>query len=205
MQIFSCFIAHDAHGLLVVISSLLLIVAALFLLGSLGLLPPDTTWSPAAEWTGQRKVDVLLAVESDHKAGNVDDLLANADMALLDENTGMVDGFGETELVDTGLQATLQEILDFQGEHVIELHAGFVEDTDTDEAADECVTFEETFGVFLVEGEQLTGRTTNFRQSELDAPHFSLVAQTIFANDLEFGIETSGLEWSTRDLVGLRV
>ena len=68
----------------------------------------------------------------------------------------MVDGLGETELVDASLQATLQEILNLQGQHVIELHAGFVEDTDTDETANEGVTFEEALGVLFVEGEQLT-------------------------------------------------
>lgn len=77
-------------------------------------------------------------------------------MPLPDENTGVVDGLGEAELVDASLEAALQEILNLKGKHVIELHAGLVEHTDTDETANERITFEETLGVLLVESEKLT-------------------------------------------------
>jgi hypothetical protein len=97
-----------------------------------------------------------LRVEANNERRDVDDLLANTDVSLADENTSVVDRLGETELVDTSLQTTLQEIFNLQGQHVIELHAGLVEDTNTDETANEGVSFEESLGVLLVEGEQLT-------------------------------------------------
>ena len=87
------------------------------------------------------------------------------DVTLLDQDTSVVDGLSETELVDTGLQTTLQEVLDVQGQDVIELHARLVEDTNTDQTANQGITFEETLGVLLVEGEELTKRavsTPNF-------------------------------------------
>ena len=117
---------------------------------------------------------MLLGVETDDERGDVDDLLADAtttslahfspitstidvtDVALLDQDTGVVDGLGEAELVDAGLETALQEILDLEGKHVIELHAGLVEHTDADETANEGIAFEETLGVLLVEGEKLT-------------------------------------------------
>lgn len=68
----------------------------------------------------------------------------------------MVDGLGKTELVDTGLQTALQEILDTEGKDVIELHARLVKHTDTDQTANEGIAFEETLGVSLIEGEKLT-------------------------------------------------
>jgi hypothetical protein len=77
-------------------------------------------------------------------------------MTLTDEDTRMVDGLGEAELVDAGLQTTLQEVFGLEGEHVIELHAGFVEHTDTDETANEGIAFEQTLWVLLFEGEKLT-------------------------------------------------
>ena len=77
-------------------------------------------------------------------------------MTLLDQNTGVVDGLGQTELVDASLETTLQEVLNLQGQHVIELHAGLIEDTNTDQTANEGIAFEETLGVLLVEGEKLT-------------------------------------------------
>jgi hypothetical protein len=75
---------------------------------------------------------------------------------LLDENTGVMDTLCETELVDAGLETTFQEILNLEGKDVIELHTGFVEHTNTHETANEGVSFEETLGVLLVEGEKLT-------------------------------------------------
>lgn len=77
-------------------------------------------------------------------------------MALADEHTSVVDGLGEAELVHAGLETTLQEILGLQSQHVIELHAGLVEHTDTNQAANERIAFEQTLGVLLVEGKKLT-------------------------------------------------
>jgi len=78
------------------------------------------------------------------------------DVALADEDTSVVDGLGETELVDAGLETALQEVLDLQGQDVIELHAGLVEHTHTDETANEGVTLEEALGVLLVERQERT-------------------------------------------------
>lgn len=81
------------------------------------------------------------------------------DVTLADEDTGVVDGLGKTELVDAGLETTLQEILNLEGQDVIELHAGLVKHTNTYETADEGVSFEETLGVLLVEGQERTAQT----------------------------------------------
>lgn len=99
---------------------------------------------------------MLLGVETDDERGDVDNLLANTDVALADEDTGVVDGLGEAELVDASLKAALHEILDLQGKDVIELHAGLVEHTDTHETANEGIAFEQTLRVLLVEGKKLT-------------------------------------------------
>jgi hypothetical protein len=143
---------HNLVHLLLV----LLLLVTLTALGGLGLLSADTTGTAAAEGRGESKVNVLLGVETDDERRNVDNLLADTDVALADEDTGVVDGLGKTELVDASLEAALQEILDLQGQDVIELHAGLVEDTDTDETANEGIAFEETLGVLLVEGKKLT-------------------------------------------------
>lgn len=64
--------------------------------------------------------------------------------------------FCQTELVDTGLQPSLQEVFHFQGEHVIEPHAGLVEDTDSDKTTNERISFKQTSGVFFIKCEKLT-------------------------------------------------
>lgn len=99
---------------------------------------------------------MLLGVETDNEGGDIDDLLANTDVALANQDTGVVDRLGKTELVDTGLQAALQEILNLQGQDVIELHARLVEDTDTDKTSNQGIAFEKSLGVLLVEGKKLT-------------------------------------------------
>jgi hypothetical protein len=77
-------------------------------------------------------------------------------VALADEHTSVVDGLGKTELVDASLETALQEVLNLEGQDVIELHAGLVEHTDTDETANEGVTLEEALGVFLVKSQERT-------------------------------------------------
>ncbi len=84
------------------------------------------------------------------------------DVSLADEDTSVVDRLGEAELVDASLETALKEVLDLEGKDVIELHAGLVEDTDTNETANKSVTLEETLGVLLVHGEELTERGLEF-------------------------------------------
>lgn len=83
------------------------------------------------------------------------------DVTLLDQDTGVVDGLGETELVDAGLETALQEVLNAEGKNVIKLHARLVEHTDTDQTANQGITFEQTLGVLFVESEQLTIRESS--------------------------------------------
>ena len=78
------------------------------------------------------------------------------DVPLPDQDTGMVDGLGKTQLEDLGLETTFQEIFNLKSQDVIELHAGLVEHTDTNQTANEGISFEETLGVLLVKGKKLT-------------------------------------------------
>jgi hypothetical protein len=149
----TCVQRRCTHLLVILI---LRIITSILLLSRLGLLSPNTTRTSTTEGRAEGEVDVLLRVKTDNERGDVDNLLANTDVTLTDQDTGVVDGLGKTELVDTSLQTALQEILNLQGQHVIELHTGLVEDTNTHETANEGVTFEEALRVLLVEGEQLT-------------------------------------------------
>lgn len=69
---------------------LCIITSFSLLLSSPSFLSPNTTRSPTAKRTRQRKVDMLLAVQSNDKAGHVYDLLSHSDMALPDEDTGVM-------------------------------------------------------------------------------------------------------------------
>jgi hypothetical protein len=83
---------------------------------------------------------VLLGVKSHDERRNVDDLLADSDVSLPDEDSGVVDGLGKTGLEDLGLESSLHEVLGLEGQDVIESHSGLVEDTDSDQSSDQGVT-----------------------------------------------------------------
>lgn len=81
------------------------------------------------------------------------------DVSLSDKNTGVMDGLGQSKSVDAGLKTALQEIFNLKSKHVIELHTGLVEDTNTDKSSNQGVTLEKTLGILLVKGEKLTAAT----------------------------------------------
>lgn len=106
-------------------------------------------------------------------------------MLLADEDASVVDGLGESQLEHLGLEATLEEVLDAQAEHVIELHLLLAEHADAHQASQKGIAFEESLRILLLEREQLSGGLSDLRQRELDAPHLSLVAQTELADQFQ--------------------
>ena len=105
-------------------------------------------------------------------------------MTLPNQYACVVDTLRQAKLENLCLKATLQEILDLEGQDVIETHARLVEHTDADETANEGVTLEETLGILVIELEQLTSRTTDLGKDETNAPDLALVAQTVLAGEL---------------------
>lgn len=91
----------------------------------------------------------------------------------------MVDGLGQTQLVDLRLKTALQEVLDLQSQDVIQSHTGLIEHTDADQTANEGIAFEETLGVLLIKSEKLTmylqlangTQTTNIFHETHTEPH----------------------------------
>ena len=67
----------------------------------------------------------------------------------------MMNAFCQAKLVDASLQTTFQEVFDLKSQHIIQLHASLIKYTNTDQPANERIAFEETLGVFLVEGQKL--------------------------------------------------
>ena len=93
-------LSFSSTHLLILLS---IVISIILLLSSLSLLSPDTTRTSTTKWRAEGEIDVLLGIETNDEGGNINDLLANADVSLADEDTGVVDRLGKTELVDTGL------------------------------------------------------------------------------------------------------
>lgn len=79
-------------------------------------------------------------------------------MSLPYQNASMMDTLCQTQFVDASLQSALQEVLHLQCQHVIELHAGFVQHTHANETTNKGIAFEKTLGILFIEGKKLTRR-----------------------------------------------
>merc|ERR1712012_717309 len=111
-----------------------------------------------------------------------------------------MDGLGQPELEDLSLEPPLEEVLDLEAEHVIELHSGLVEHADANEAAQECVALEQPPRVLLLERKEIPGGL-----AELGEPYLALVPQAILADQLQLLIKAGLLEGASRCRVHLRV
>lgn len=116
-------------------------------------------------------------------------------VSLPDEDTGMMNALCQSTLEDLGLEPPLHEVLELQGQHVIETHATLIQHTNTHETADEGVTLEETLRVLVVKLQKLTGGTTNFGKDKGDTPDLALVAEAILAGELK-RVHMSNKVWS---------
>jgi hypothetical protein len=68
-------------------------------------------------------------------------------VSLADEDTGVVDGLGQSQLEDLCLQASVEEVLNLESEDVIKLHLVFLKDSVAHQAAEKSVTLEQALGV----------------------------------------------------------
>jgi hypothetical protein len=126
-------------------------------------------------------------------------------VALTDENAGVVDRASQILLQNLCLQTSLQQILDLQAENVIELVLGLIQNTSAVEAAQESSTLEQALGILLIESEKLTSGVADLGQGELNAVNLALVLQTELADKLKLGIETFLVALGARSLVDLPV
>ena len=149
--------------------------------------------SPAAsEGRLEAEVDVLLRVEPDNEGGDVDHLLPHSDVSLPNENPRVGNGLGQPELEhlttqhslhwgrqtsDLSLKSSLHEILGLQSEDVVKLHLVLGEDSSPDQSAKESISFKQSLGVLLLQGEQLPGGGPDLGQGVLHSPHLTAHSQ----------------------------
>jgi hypothetical protein len=146
---------------------------------------------------------VLLGISADHERGNVHELLANADVTVADKNAGVVNRLGVAGLENAGLETTLEESLDVEGEEHLKLVLGLVDDAHAKEAAEKSRTLENALGVTLLKNEKRASLRTDGGEGELSAPDLTLVLETEAANELELTVHTLTVIGTTRVLDGL--
>jgi len=147
---------------------------------------------------------VLLRVETNDERWDIDELLANPDVTLTNEDASVMDRLGETEFENLRLQAALEEVFDAKTQNVIEFHFRFVQNSDPDQTAEKGVAFEESPGVFLLEREQDARGFSDLCEGEFNAPYLAFVAETELSDELQLLVEALLLERTTRRRIRLR-
>merc|ERR1719230_1901425 len=77
----------------------------------------------ASKWRPQRKIDVFGRIKTDHERGNVHKLVANADVAVADKNTCVVDRLCQSHEEDLSLEAAFKEIFWLEVKNKIKFHS----------------------------------------------------------------------------------
>lgn len=110
---------------------------------------------------------MLLAVSAHQEGRHVHQLLANANVALLDKDSGVVDGLGQIELEDLGLKSSLHEDLSCELEDVIKGVLLVGKDTVSLQSADQRRGLEKTLGVLGVKHEKSSGSLRQFSKQTI--------------------------------------
>lgn len=151
------------------------------------------------------EINVLLRSSSDSEARDIDELASNADVALLDEDTGVVDRLGKPLLVDLGLQTAVQELLGGKLQDEIKFEFIVGQKTVTAHPTKEGSSFEDTLGVLGVHGQQRSGGLSKLGKGVLHSPDLALATESVLSDKPELGIKTFLLVGTTRSLECLTV
>jgi len=84
---------------------------------------------------------VLFARDAHHERGDVHELLADGDVSLVDQHTGVVGGACELSAAHERLESALHELSDSQTQHEIKFALLFGQETETHHSADKGLTY----------------------------------------------------------------
>lgn len=131
------------------------------------------------------QVNLLLRSSSDKELVSIDKILADFNVSLMNEDSGLMDGLGlESFLIDSGLETLVQELVECETQDVIELELLTGEQTVTMHSVEEGSTFEKSSGVSLLKSEQLTSSLSEAGEQQVNSPDLSLVFEAILADKL---------------------
>ena len=152
------------------------------------------------------QVDFLLGGGPHQELGGVDDVSADLDVPLVDEDSGLMDALGlEAFLVDSSLEPLVEEFVEGETQHVIEFEFLVAEETVSVHSVEEGSTFEQPSGVLLLKGEQLSGGLSELGQQEVHSPYLSLALEAVLADQLQLVVDSFLLEGSSRGFECCRV
>ena len=194
---------------LLVITGLVLVVSSV-----------HTTRAATSQGRVLGELDVLLRIHVNHEGRGVHDLAADADVSLADQNTGVVNGLSHSGSEHHSLKSALHQLGSAQLQNVVELLLLLRDQSQTSHAADDGGSLEDTAGVLLVQGEELTSSLqrhfhavskqwsegqrqrantylTDLGKDELHSPDLTLAAETELSANAELLVQTLALIGAT--------
>lgn len=134
-------------------------------------------------------------------------------MSVFDSGSSLVDRAGQLQLVDLGLQSSLEELFGGKTQAVIELVLGLrVQKAKLEHSVQQGSALEESDRVVFWESKEGSGSLSDLGQSELNSPDFSLVLEAESSASLNSELKISLLrensflfERTTRSLVSVSV
>jgi hypothetical protein len=148
---------------------------------------------------------VFLGGSSDIERRNVNKLASNTDVALTDQDTGVVDGLGQTLLVNLGLETAFQQLLGCQLKNGIQLKFVISEQSIPAHAAKHSGTLEDSGGILGLQCQQSTSGLSQLSQSILNSPDLTLTAESILSDEFKFSIQAFLFVRSARRLERLAI
>ena len=124
-------------------------------------------------------------------------------MSLSDQNSCLVNRLClESFVENSSLQSPVQNLVHCQTQNVIELELFISQKPVSVHSSQKGSTFEESSGVFLLQSEEFSGGLSEFGESEMASPHFSLIFQTVLADQLKLMVDSFLLEGSSWSIEG---
>ena len=108
-------------------------------------------------------------------------------------------------MINSSLQSLIQKFVQGKTENVIEFEFLVGEEPIPMHSVQKGSTFEQSSWVFLFESKQLSGCFSESGEQKMDSPNFSLVFKSVFADQLQFVINSFFFERSSGCIEGGRI
>jgi len=126
-------------------------------------------------------------------------------VSLPDKNPSVMDRLSHSRFEHKSLKTTLEKILNSESQNIIELVLCFIKQTMLEHSPQKSFTLKDPTRILLIQGQKGSSIVTDTAKSVLNPPQLSLAAKTILSDELQLGIQTLLLVWTTGLLEGFAI
>ena len=149
-------------------------------------------------------VNLGSVLVGDQEAWDSNHVVVDHDVPLSDSGSGVVDGVSQLGLEDNGLESPVEELLNAEGQNVIEsVLSGLIQQLEFEHPLQKGASLEQSLRVLLLKGQKLSGSLSDSGEGELDSPHFTLALETVLSADSDLVLDSLLFEGSSWGLGSL--